>query len=110
MATESRNEDFETSDDTQFKMNTMYVEFDVPEESCVQNAHNMQNDDGKKKFNLKTESASYQFQIPNMPVVSILWDEQTQTMQQGIPTGTSKPQAWVVEYENEVYKDFSESM
>ena len=49
----------------------------------VQNAHNMQNDDGKKLFNLKTESTSYQFQIPNMPVVSILWDE---TMQQGIPT------------------------
>eukprot|EP00731_Ephydatia_muelleri_P009771 Em0005g357a len=102
MATESRNEDFETSYDTQFKMNTMYVEFDVPEESCVQNAHNMQNDDGKKKFNLKTESASYQFQILNMPVVRILWDEQTQTMQQGIPTGTSKPQAWVVKYENEI--------
>ena len=52
----------------------------------VQNAHNMQNDDGKKLFNVKTESASYQFQIPNIPVVSILWDEQTQTMQQGIPT------------------------
>ena len=47
---------------------------------------NMHPDDEKELFNLEMESAPSQFQTHRMPVVNMMLDEKTQTMQEDIPT------------------------